>query len=205
VGLVSPTTFNINEEQHVMISARIPFAGFYCSIWDQEIDHWVDQQAEYSGEDRDDVSDRMDYGSARLGIAQAYTEAFADWLGETLDREVTLEFETLSSPRYYNFETDRIFAKGDVFQTIFDELRAKDNDTLAEAFRKAFSNYDGFISFYDPVVPSSPIGEWDHNELYVLLCAWIEHNDVDDIDRELFEGLSEKIDQICDENRGCNP
>jgi hypothetical protein len=181
-----------------MISARIPFAGFYYSIWDSEIDHWVEQQAEYHGESVEDVSDRMDYGTARLEIAQAYTEAFADWLGETLDKPVTLEFEQMTSPRYYNFETDRIFAKGDVFGDVLAELRSKDADTLAKAFREAFTSRSGFISFYDPVVPSKPIEDWDHNELYVLLEAWIAHQGVESIDHELFEGLSEKISQICD-------
>lgn len=192
-----------------MISARIPFAGFYHTIWDGEIDSWLDQQADWyaerHGHDRDKVwnelYDGTDYGEAHLGIAKAYTAAFGEWLGETLEREVELTFEQLSKPRYYNFETDRIFAEADesVFQTILDELRAKDNETLVKAFEGAFTSRSGFASFYDPVVPDKPIGEWDHNELYVLLQAWVKHNDVDDIDGELFDGMHEKIAQICDE------
>ena len=181
-----------------MISARIPFAGFYYSIWDSEIDHWVEQQAEHTGESVEDLSDRMDYGTVRLEISKAYTEAFAEWLGETLEKPVTLEYEQMSSPRYYNFETDRIFAKGVIFADILDELLSKDVDTLMKTFRGAFTSRSGFISFYEPALPAKPIEEWDHNELYVLLQAWIAHQDVEDIDQELFEGLSEKISQICD-------
>lgn len=181
-----------------MISARIPFAGFYYSMWDREIDSWIDQQSEHTGVPVEDI--KLDYGAAKRGIAKAYTEAFAEWLAETLEKPVTLEYEELSSPKYYNFETDRIFAKGVVFADILTELRSKDADTLAKAFRDAFTSRDGFISFYEPVVPSKPIGDWDHNEVYILLLAWIDHQGVENIDSELFEGLCEKIAQICDES-----
>ncbi len=192
-----------------MISTRIPFAGFYHSIWDQEMDNWLEQQADWYADnkdaDRQTVWDQLfeatDFGAARLTIARAYAEAFGCWLADTLDITIEGEFDGLSSPRYYNFETDRVFAKmpESVFQTILDELRTKDAETLAKAFRDAFTSCSGFISFYDPVVPAKPIADWDHNELYVLLQAWIAHQDVDDIDYELFDGLHERVAAACDE------
>jgi hypothetical protein len=187
-----------------MISARIPFAGFYCSFWDGQIDNWIDQQTENNGHDLDAIHDAADFSAARLDIAKAYAEEFIDWLGDCLDQKIVGEFEELTSPRYYNFETDRVFVKLEeaAVQQVLDDLRAKDYETLQKAFEAQFTSRSGFVSFYEPVVPSKPLAEWDHNELYVLLCAWVAHQGVEDIDFELYDrrigGLYEQVDQACD-------
>jgi hypothetical protein len=187
-----------------MISARIPFSGFYCSFWDGQIDNWVEQQAEYRGHNLEDVYDAADFSAARLDIANAYAAEFIDWLGGTLDREVKGEFEQLTSPRFYNFETDRIFVKLEeaALQQILDDLRAKDDETLQTAFATLFTSRDGFVSFYEPFVPAKPLAEWDHNEVFALLQAWVEHNAIEDLDLELYDrrigGLYEKVDHACD-------
>lgn len=182
-----------------MITTRIPFAGFYYSIWDDITTQYVEREDERL--DGESIADHMDYRQAHEGIAQLYAGAFAQWLGETLDRPVDYEFDALTSPRYHNFETDKIFIRlpEDVLQAVLDDLRAKDSETLAETFRDFLTSRDGFISFYSNEVPSKPIGEWDHNELYVLLEAWVAHNGLDSgIDHELYEGVYEKADAVCE-------
>jgi hypothetical protein len=189
-----------------MISARIPFAGFYHSIWDQEIDQWLENQADWHQTlgDREiiwnAIYDNTDFSAARLAIAQAYFKHFVWWLGDSLELPVEGEFEALTSPRYYNFSTDKIFAllPESVLQAVLDELRSKDNETLVGTFADMFTSRDGFASFYDPQVPSKPIEEWDHNELYALLCAWVRFQAVDDIDFELFDNMGEAVSAACD-------
>lgn len=181
-----------------MITARIPFSGFYCSFWDREIDNWVEQ----SGHDIEAIYDAADFSGARLDIAKAYADEFVDWLAESLDREVKAEFVEMTSPRYYNFETDRIFVSVEegALQAVLDDLRSKDYETLAKAFRDQFTSRSGFISFYDNTVPSKPLAEWDHNEVYVLLCAWVNHRGVEDLDFELYDRryLYEQVSRACD-------
>ena len=198
-----------------MITARIPFAGFYCSIWDDITTQYVEREDERL--DDQSISDHMDYRQAHEGIAKLYAEAFAEWLAETIEQPVEYEFDELTSPRYYNFETDRIFVRfpDGVMQAVLDDLRAKDNETLEQTFRDYLTSRDGFISFYSSDVPTKPITEWDHNELYVLLEAWVAHRlqGHGGIDHELYEGVYEQADAVCeaavdwskiDANSACN-
>lgn len=196
-----------------MISTRIPFSGFYCSIWDDITTQYVELQDEQL--DDQSLYDHMDFRQAHEGIAKCYAAAFAEWLGETTEQPVEYEFEELASPRYYNFETDKIFVRlpEAVLQAVLDDLRAKDNETLVQTFRDYLTSRDGFISAYSSEVPTKPIGEWDHNELYVLLEAWVSHNLSGGLDYELYETVCEQADAICeaavdwskiDANRACN-
>lgn len=182
-----------------MITARIPFAGFYCSIWDDITTQYADREDEWL--DGQSISDHMDYRQAHEGIAKLYAEAFAKWLGDTLEQPVEHEFDELVSPRFYNFETDRIFVRFPVAvaQAVLDDLRAKDAETLAETFRDHFTSRSGFVSFYSNEVPTKPIAEWDHNELFVLLEAWVAHQELaSGIDHELYEGVYEQADAVCE-------
>jgi hypothetical protein len=185
-----------------MLSARIPFAGFYQSIWSDIVDQYVEQYVELHDEqiNAESIYDHLDFRQAYTELAKLYAEAFAKWLGETLDRPVEHEFEELTSPRFYNFETDKIFVRlpEAVLQAVLDDLRSKDQETLERTFRDRFTSRDGFISFYSSDVPSKPINEWDHNELHALLAAWIKHQGVGDLDLELYDGVYERSYPICD-------
>jgi hypothetical protein len=182
----------------LMLSARVPFAGFYGSIWSEEIDHI--QEMEFDDEyrlaeqyprlaaipqrERDmqrlyDVLcfDAASYGLMHDAIADAYTDAFAYWLWESLDLgsdPVEYKYEEMTSPKFYNFETDRIFAKFPerIFQAIIDQLGPEE---VAAQFKEMFTSRSGFCSFYDNTPPEKPLAEWDHNELYALLEAWVAH------------------------------
>lgn len=181
-----------------MITARIPFSGFYCSIWDDITTQYVERQDEEL--DDQSISDHMDYQQAHTGIAHLYTKAFAEWLGDTLERPVVYQFYDMISPRFYNFETDKIFVRfhPDVMRAVLDELRARDQDTLMKTFRELFTSRDGFISFYNPAVPAKPVEHWDEIELFALLTAWVAHQGVDSIDHELYEGVYEQADAVCE-------
>jgi len=89
-----------------MLEARIPFAGFYYSIWDSAIDDFIEREGEE--QDDSDLYERIDFSVVRENIAEAYTTAFGQWLSETLERPVEITFAGLSSPRVYIFETDRV-------------------------------------------------------------------------------------------------
>lgn len=181
-----------------MITARIPFAGFYCSIWDDITTRYIEQEDERL--DGESIRDHIDYPQANQGIARLYADAFAKWLAETLERPVGYVFDAMTSPRYYNFKTDKIFLRfqPDALQAVLDELRAKDHDTLDKTFTDLFTSRDGFVSFYEPTLPTKPIGEWDEVELFALLTAWVAHQAVESIDHELYEQVAEQADAVCE-------
>lgn len=241
-----------------MLSARIPFAGFYGSIWDDAedreheslIEYW---QEGYDGRERRDrdlpgfvgltnddidagladhntslsemLSDVSDYSEMHRQIAQDYADAFAAWLADSLEIQplvkqhrssevspgfswkiyepgMLFEFEEMTSPKFYNFETDRLFGKFSetVLTTLYQRLHAEPYalgdvlTPLARTFQNLFTSRDGFASFYGNEVPEKPLAEWDHNELYALLVAWTEQQlDGRDINMELYEDIYEDV------------
>lgn len=215
------------------LSCRVPFCGFYESLYSRALDDHAQQEAEhFAGEDGtplsealgdysptlvqiadwlpsgvvlDAVSDALyratDYRAAYQHLAKAYSEEFLAWLADTLDWDnVDGTFEELQSPRYYNFESDRIFVgiPADAIKDIISRLRDEAPGKLEEAFKAQFTSHSGFISHYDNTVPEKDLAEWDHNELYAVLLAWCDHNcERGDISEELYDwrcgGLYEEV------------
>lgn len=156
---------------------RIPFAGFYYSIHDDEIGREVEQLpedwSEYFDCDMpqklwDMFFDAADYGSARLEYAREYVESFCD---EYLDGEG--KFSGMESPREYNFETDRVFAK--VTRSALARIAiGTDRDTLTRIAEKRHTSRSGFVSFYSPDWRTwGRLSQWDHNQLATLLLAYL--------------------------------
>lgn len=159
------------------IEIQIPFAGFYYSLHDdqltREIEDLADHYAESTGHDIPEKLmemfwDAANFGNARLEYSKAYAEAFCD---EYLPGAT---FAAMTSPREYNFETDRIFVQ--ITRDHIAKLwRGADRDTLTRIARDRHTSQDGFISYYSPDwrswgYPSS----WDHNQLMTLLLAYLE-------------------------------
>jgi len=162
----------------------IPFDGFYHSITDMYIDDVVTLEHDYIKDELGlELPEKFyDYQVKSFEvIARRYVEEYKDWLksehGLTLD---SLTFESLNSPREYNFTTDRIFC-----ELSTDDIRKLHAFALLGAIDKAidetFKSRDGFSSFYDDFVDewrTKPVLDWDHNELAVLLPTPDNYGDV---------------------------
>ncbi len=157
----------------------IPFSGFYETHFGEYFDY--DMEFQFASEaypDKDDhelmdvvnaVADTIDHKATRLAIAKAYVDQFNSYY------HTQLEFESLESPREYNFTTDTIYCyiSHNEIRNIFEALDLK---ILDELIKDKFTSRDGFISFY-----SNDINEWnlsdltslDHNELSTILEAWL--------------------------------
>ncbi len=200
-----------------LLSVNIPFAGFYGSIWSEEEDRQETQYVDHIRSDPDaraydfpetpDVSpdlvadvlwEATDSSAYAATMAREYAVEFGAWLADTLHGttaerpEIVLEFEELTRPRFYNFETDRIFAKLSLtdLQAMFDHLQRVDDTILENVIADRFTSYDGFISFYSNKVEdwlAKPLTEWDHNELGTLLVAWGRLHEVQDFDHLLYD------------------
>jgi hypothetical protein len=180
------------------MEVRVPFSGFYCSIWDSEIDSCVAREVEYLQEEHDDldeaalgdlINSNISYSTVFPAVAKAYVTAYADWLKDTHEVEVTPTNVELQSPRFYNFETDTLFVDLPYVQLSHLYDKAGEANIASEA-RRIFTSRSGFISFYDPDIGTwGDLSKWDANQCYCILLAL----EVEDSQYWFLEALSEDI------------
>ena len=102
------------------LESTIPFDGFYESFISADIDHQIGQQIEWDtdiydlNEDEQQILEDnyldINRSSFYNEIAEHYTNLYIDALNERLEKfTLNAKFSLLTSPREYNFETDRIF------------------------------------------------------------------------------------------------
>lgn len=91
---------------------------------------------------------------------------------------IRMTFESMDSPREYNFSTDRIYGEIPlkVMREIFRRSKAEGHATLAGIIARRFTSRSGFMSFYPSdlaewLAKAGPLAEWDHNELGTLFLA----------------------------------
>ncbi len=158
----------------------IPFSGFYESSHDSMIDQEIESLFQDDCGNVHDMPDDFWYNyngaEIRKAYAKDYTENFQDWLENECGIKIKLEFESLQSPREYNFTTDRIFcyiSKEDIAGL----FQIADTEKLESIIKEEFTSRDGFSSSYSNLLLDwleKPLMEWDHNELATLLRAAIE-------------------------------
>ena len=101
------------------LESTIPFDGFYESFISADIEHQIGQQIEWDTDTFDLNEDEQqilfdNYLSVNRSsfyneIAEDYTDLYIDALNERLEGfTLKAKFNLLTSPREYNFETDRI-------------------------------------------------------------------------------------------------
>ena len=102
------------------LESTIPFDGFYESSIGSDIDHQIGQQIEWDtdiydlNEDEQQVLEDSYLSINRSyfynQIAEDYTNFYIDALYKILKGfTLNAKFKLLTSPKEYNFETDRIF------------------------------------------------------------------------------------------------
>ena len=193
----------------------IPFSGFYCSFHETVIDRefeaiFQDDEGMVSDQAmalQEKAFDLMNWSKVNKRYAVKYVEIIEELAN------VPMDFEALSSPQFYNYTTDRIFAEIALpdIQMMFDNVN---KSTLTSVCKKMFTSYDGFISSYDPDYTTWPdaLEEWDHNQTGALLRAYLESTseNVDDdlmqacwdmsgngdLDSILFDGASVELDRV---------
>lgn len=194
-----------------MASIRLPFPGFYESAYSGEVDYTAEREAEYLAEKeveerpkelrltRDQFADVLfdvtDYSAAYHAIAKDYVETFNDMVSDALELPLDLKFEELTSPRFYNFETDRVFASisDEAVSALFLLSDADHHKALGEVIKDRHTSYDGFHSFYSNDLEtwlSKSVQDWDHNELETLLLAVFKLKGIDPLN-DIFMSMAE--------------
>jgi hypothetical protein len=161
---------------------QIPFSGFYDSIHNSFIDDVLENQifTDYATgcTNNDKLSflawDSIQWNELYLDYAKEYAALFAD------EFNINMQFESMTSPKEYNFTTDRIFceiSESEVLRLFNDT----DKNILAKNARDTFTSRSGFISFYNPdYLTWDDVLTWDCNQLHVLLDSYIDDSQYDD-------------------------
>lgn len=159
------------------VDIQIPFMGFYESWHDEKCSDAVESAFNYDQETGSDKElpdcfwdANINWSAIHNDYAKEYAKAFMEEFG------FTGEFAELSSPRYYNYSTDRIFIT--VPKKQIDAIKAKVfADEKARAFvSEQFTSRDGFSSHYsndlkDEDWTKEPLDECQYG---VILEAYIE-------------------------------
>lgn len=153
----------------------VPFAGFYCSIHDEGLEYTLARYFDYEGQG-DGNSDLIDAARDAIDwrcVHEAYAVEYV--AGLRAEYDVELAFESLSSPAYYNFETDRVFAHIDR-DSLARIAKAIPRDRLRKAVKERFTSRSGFMSHYPADLSSWParLSDWDHNQIGLLLELYLD-------------------------------
>lgn len=138
------------------IAIQVPFSGFYHSIHDMYIDNHIEYEIEYleselgyTDEQLDIIKDRfytMDYAPIRKAICEHYINAYNAVFYDEYDIHLDLEYSQLISPKFYNFETDRLYAFID--ESIYNEVTALINsEDFKTMLKDKFKQRSGFMPF----------------------------------------------------------
>lgn len=172
-----------------------------------------------------------DHRKAKLSLARQWAAAFdyhagevlglttpdtrQRWTGEGMVSEpyarpsIGLVFEEMTSPREYNFTTDRLFAHIPlkVLRDLFKRSAADRHKTLAKAIEDRHSSYSGFVSFYSNDLREwlkKPLRDWDENELGTLLYASLKLAGAVMESREYYSGFFADVRETTIENEGAS-
>lgn len=156
--------------------STVPFSGFCESIHSGEVDRALEMMLTDRDSGTEPAPDfiqekawqAIDYSGVYQSYARTYAASFLDWLS------LAGEFESMTSPRFYNFETDRIFVN-----LTRDDLarlwRGVDKGEFSKACRDRFTSRDGFISHYSADWKTwGRLSDWDHNQIGTLLGVYAE-------------------------------
>lgn len=163
----------------ILKNVKIPFSGFYESTHDEEIDRAINSYFDRKGDGDEGHTPENFYrsfdhhGDIRREYVALYVKHFAAYFEAETDVKLPCVFEALTSPREYNFETDRIFC--DVPLAALENIYLYcDKDVLRAHIEDRCTSRSGFHSFYANTLDAwqrKPFADWDHNELGILIQA----------------------------------
>lgn len=189
------------------VARVLDFPGFYESVLSEALDNAERNMVEGLIENYDLPDEPNPYEACYDASTYAIgfnkiARANVDWLNHVLDDTgIVLAYESMESPREYNFSTDALFV------TINDTEKLAslvDPARFEACIKEHFTSRPGFHSFYSNDIETwraKPFADWDHNELGTLLTAYLrqvaEDKGIDQYD--MLEWMNEDFDQAVDD------
>ena len=172
------------KQQNNQTLVKIPFSGFYNSVHDSIIDSALEYESEcYADSDKanDIILDLLNinhYNKIREELSKVFVEGINELFWYEYDIKLDLEFDSLKSPRFYNYSTDEIYCYID--NDKINELVAlldNENDFI-EVLKDKYQSRDGFIVFDSTL---QAIDNKDYSLFFSdLLCQLIDFDVIED-------------------------
>lgn len=154
------------------------FSGFYETAYSFNVDHydvadWLFDENEYNDIQMEFLAElvkrhyddivKENYKEYCDDVAKAVCEFLTEKVSEMLNTKVEFEFQSIYSPKYYNYRNDSINVNfncdADAFMKNLLEYIKKHLDDFKEYIESNYTSYDGFMSYY-----SNDVNDWLKNE-----------------------------------------
>lgn len=129
------------------IEIELPFSGFDNTVHDYDIERAIENGFNYdyeSGEDKEVPTDIWMADINYSAILKEYAEAYVNAFGKEFDLD--LAFVEMTSPREYNFKTDRIFCTVPLEQINKIRKEVEAHKDWPQYIKDNYTSYDGFWS-----------------------------------------------------------
>lgn len=190
------------KQTYISVSTFLPiFPGFYNTLYDlQEIDddtlHNNPADVDQAVKDliQDNVWDSYDNEAYQNDTAKNACSCLEAVLLDILPDVVkSIKFETVQSPKYYNFSNDSIDCKIDVdFNALLKAFIKAERS--GEFLKERYTSYDGFLSSYP-----NKMADWiadayeDQSHTVGAMLEFFLLDYSEDISTELYEGVTEDV------------
>ena len=157
-GNVAPalnlSVFRVNRPDVMSKMLYVPdnlmiFEGFYDSnLYNSDMEYNYNYELE-EGEPECEIDDWDEY---RKDVCIAVTDTLRSYMCNDDEICTSVEYAGLSSPRYYNFSTDKIELDVEIdLDKLKDWVMATDErkECFNSYLREKYTSYDGFMSFVD--------------------------------------------------------
>ena len=176
------------------------FCGLYESVlYNSDTDYYL---AEALADEDTPSKVEVDYDFNKF--TKVAGEACVDSLNDELyahDVITNMDYVGMSSPRYYNYETDKVLIDVDYnFIKLVKYCRHTNKDKFNQYLRDNYTSYDGFISFVENSVEGFFAKDWFNSHKNMAISVMIEFYLTNEIDlnahlRNMYEACQEWL--IC--------
>ena len=184
------------------------FNGFYESglLDDNEPEYWLFNDPDSVKPESlewftDNVYDYIDYESYKNDLAESICDMISESIIEQLPVE-SVKFQSLQSPKQYNFSNDSINIEASVDLEALIAL-CRDNTDFNDYIKGHYTSYDGFMSHYDndPVKWLSSIqDDLAHKVGAIMDCLLdFDYMDIHEASSDIFIGCYVDYDKMIDD------
>jgi len=198
--------------------STIPFQGFYNSLYSHAIDSEMENSIDYYYKEyelteaqRDTLANgylEKNTSEFYYNVSKDYAESFIYEIERETGLTLNARFESMESPREYNFQTDRVFIELPKASAVafVNYILENHKDEFRNLIAQRFTSRDGFWSNYKNTLEAwGDPSEWDLNQLGTCFEIFeyleheiYEHSIYESIRNGLADTLSDAADKMLD-------